>query len=331
MALNKSREISIQWKLNPDAFQIINKTAIVDITRRFGSTINAVNNILIKKELLEMTMPIIIGMNSTDKDWQKTITNYWNSLAVDIPENGKTLEIGFTFDSTDKDRQTYIKDLYSKFKFKNDEEFANYVMTKVPEEDKYRYGTPLNVSDYLLWIYSFHYRDVANTPEDIQKASPFIRFYIHDDLLVKKQKEELTDLAINAQEEYIGLIKSNDAKDKIYNILCVLEPSLILEIEKLNDKEKQIRLFDLASRESSKFIALTRDNNLHTKALIEKLITKHILRKMSNTDVIVDIEDPSIVLGNTTTEAVTWFVLEQNKAKVSEYITRLSALDKIKV
>ena len=46
---------------------------------------------------------------------------------------------------------------------------------------------------------------------------------------------------------------------------------------------------------------------------------------MPNTDVIVDVEDPSIIIGNTTSDAVSWFNLEINSAKVSEYKIRLKS------
>ncbi len=324
MAFIVERKISIQWKLNPDAFQIINKSVLSDITRRFGSTRNAVNTMLIKKQLLDCTMPTIIGMTASDEGWQKTVANYWNSLALDIPENGKELEIGFSFDLSDTNKSEAIKQLSLKSKFKTDEDLGNYVMSEVVEDEKYKYGTPLKAEDYLLWIYSKDYRDVANNIEDINK-SQYIRFYIHDENIVKKQKQALVNLTMKAQEKFVDIVKSNDSTDMIYNILCVLEPNEIIEINKLAKDERQIKLFDVFSKNPSEFIKIAEDSNLHIRALIEQLLTKHILRKMPNTDVIVDVEDPSIVIGNTTNDAISWFSLQVNEAKITEYKIRLKA------
>lgn len=324
MAFEKNRKVSIQWKLNPDAFAIMNKAVINDVTRKFGTSVNAVNSMLVKKELLDTTMPIILGINPTDQGWQKAVANYWNSIAVDIPENGKELEIGFSFDLSDKDRAKYISGLVSKYKLKTDEDLANAVMAEIPEDEKYRYGTPLKADDYLLWIFSTNYRDVANSINDINKSA-YIRFYIHDDEVQKKQKEAYVDLAMKAQEKFIEVVKSNDSQDKIYNILCVLEPTEINNINALNAKERNVRLFDVYQKNPSDFMIACDDKNLHTKAFIEQLLAKNILRKMPNTDVITDVDDASIIIGNTTTDAVSWFSLETNTAKVSEYKIRLKA------
>jgi hypothetical protein len=268
-------------------------------------------------------MPVIIGLNPSDLGWQKAIANYWNSLAVDIPENGKDLEIGFSFDRDDEKRNKYLVPFMTANKLKTDEDLATYVMTsKVPEEDKYKYGAPIKPEDYLLWVYSKHYRDVANEVDDINN-SKFIRFYIHDDEIVKLQKEALIDLTIKAQDKFMEVLKSNEAKDKIYNTLCVLDPVGISSLDKFTDNEKRNKLFELFQKDAKLFIDTVDDVNLHTKALIEKLLAKGVLRKITNTDIIVDVEDPSIVLGNTVSETVTWFSIETNKAKISEYKNRL--------
>ncbi len=327
MAFIKNRKISIQWKLNPDVFSIINKSVIFDITRRIGSSEKAVNMILMQEKLLESTMPIIVAMNPDDKNWKKAITNYWNGLAVDIHENGKELELGFIFDiaDTNKYRIDFIKELVAKYKIKSNEDLANIVMANIPEDEKYRYGTPIVAEDYLLWRYCQNYRDVANTPEDIEKSS-YIRFYIHDEAIAKEEKKALVNLSIKAQEKFVELVKGNESMTKIYNILCVLNKDVIDDIDKMDADEKRNKIFDHVSTNPKEFIALCEDKNIHTKALIERLLSKHILRKMPNTDIIVDVEDASIVLGNTTSETVTWFNLEANNNKISEYKTRLNVI-----
>lgn len=326
MAFIYSRKVSIRWKLNPDVFGMLNKDVMEEVTRKFGSTITAVNTMLVKKELLETTMPIILGINPTDDGWQKELSNYWNSLSVDIPKNGKDLEIGFSFDLSDKDRTKYIKEIVAKKAIKTDEDLANAVMSskEIPEDELYRYGAPIKAEDYVLFIYSKNYRDVANKVEDVDKSS-YIRFYIHDNEIQKRQKEAASKIAMKAQEKYIDLVKSKDSADKILNILCILQPNEIESVEVLTNDERQVRLFDMVMTNTNEFINACDNTNLHTLALIEKLLSKRIIRKMPNTSVIVDIEDPSLIIGNTTTEAISWFALDKNSAKVNEYIIRLKS------
>ena len=325
MAHTVSRIISIRWKINPDAFEQINKTILNALIKKFGSATQAVNAILIKDDMLKSLMPIFIGTTPADPDWQKIIVNYWNSLSVDIPEAGKELEIGFLFDLNDKTRKEDINSLKAKYSnIKDDKSLADVVMGNIDEEEIYKYGKPIKSEDYLLWIYSREYRDVANTPNDIDK-SPFIRFYIHDENIVKKQREALVDLAMTAQGKLIDIVKSENSSVLIYNILCVLQPDIIATIDTYSDKELQVRLFTLIGDKPKEFIEISSDKNLHTKALIEELLYKRIIRKLPNTDVIVDIEDPTIKIGDTTNDAVAWFNLDVNSAKISEYKLRLKA------
>lgn len=325
MAFEKSRKVSIQWKLNPDVFSIINKDVLSDTYRRFGSSMVAVNAILAQEELLKATMPLIIGFNPNDLGWQKAVTTYWNDLGIDIPENGKELEIGFKFDVNDPSREKFISKLAAINK-KDDEALANYclsTLTKEREIELIRYGTPIKPIDYLLWVYSKNYRDVANTVEDINKSN-YIRFYIHDNEVEKIRKTAAVNTQLVAIEKLTELIKSNDSSTRIYNLLCVLEPENIIELDSLNDNDRKVKIFELCQKDSEAFIKVVDDKTLDTRVVIEKLLYKKIIKRYNNTDIIVDSEDASLVLGNTTTEAISWFSMEQNAAKVSEYKTRLN-------
>lgn len=323
MTVIRNRNVTIKWRLNPDAFAIINKSVITDITRKIGSSRKGVSEILLKEDLLDTTMPHLVNLNPSDQGFKKEITNYWNSLSVEVPENGKELEIGFRFDKDDKHKSDRIKVLMTSKKLTTDEDLASYVMLNVPIEERYKYGTPIKIEDYLLYIYCQNYRDVANEPEDIAKASSHIRFYIEDAELLKKQKDELVKLNLKAQGKLIDLIKNEKAPTLIYNILCVLEPTEISVIDASDNDDRRNRIWDLATRSPKEFIDIMDDENLHIKSLIERLLNKHILRKLPNTDVITDVDDPSIVIGNTTSEAISWFSNETNKAKISEYETIL--------
>lgn len=328
MAHKVNRQISIRWKLNPDSFGVINSKVISDFTRKFGSTQVAVNAILVKDDMMKMLMPFVIGVSPSDPSWNKRIADYWHSLSVDIPSGGKDLEIGFSFDLDDKLRQDNIKDIKSKNKgITTSEDLARVVLANVDEEEMYKYGTPLVIEDYLLWIYSFKYHDVANTPEELEKSTS-IRFYIHDEKIVKAKQAALVDIALEAQGILINTLAKDNATTRIYDILSVLEPSGISSFDTMTPKDRQIKIFELVSLKPKEFIEIANDANLEIRSLIEKLLNARILRKLPNTDIIVDVEDPSIQIGATTADAISWFSITTNDPKIGEYKTRLKANNK---
>jgi hypothetical protein len=319
MAHIVNRQVSIRWKLNPDSFALINKNILTASTHKIGSSIQGVTAMIIRNEMMGMLMPNIIALNENNDEFTSRVADYWNSLSVNIPDNGKDLEIGFSFSLNDIKRKDNLIEIQKEYKtIKTDKDLANVVLSHIPDDEQYKYGTPLKSEDYLLWIYCKNYRDVANTVNDINKSS-HIRFYIHDEAILKQQKESLIDLRMSSQNKLFNIINNENADTIIYNMLCVLQPDSISLLDSKTSKERQIDLFDIMSSDPNKFNSIVDDKNLQTKALIQKLINKKILRKLPNTDIIVDGEDSSLIIGNTFNDAITWFALENNIPKISEY------------
>lgn len=324
------KEVKIMWKLNPSSFEQMNSKVLGDMTRRFGSSEKAVNSLLSKQKMLELLMPNLVSFSKTDLGWQKAIANYWNRLQLDIPANGKTLLLDFEFDINDAhdDRKQYITILKTENKLKTTDDLVKFITLNTPIEEWWKYGNPIKAADYLIYIFSFNYRDVANSVNDITKPSAFIRFYLHDDSVVKLLNKAKTDKKVEAQGVYIEIIKSETSKETILNLLTILEPNNISEILKQSDGDRQIRLFDfIHSGDADLFINTAKDENLMIRAHIERLINANIIKRLSNSDIIVDSEEPSLIIGNTMNLAITWFSnIEQNKPKISEYSSRLNAI-----
>ena len=85
MSIEVSHKVSIQWKINPIAFEVINTGVIGDYSKKLGSSTKAVNEITIKTELMETLMPNILGLSpdSRDINWHKSVKHYWDSLSED--------------------------------------------------------------------------------------------------------------------------------------------------------------------------------------------------------------------------------------------------------
>lgn len=322
-----SRKVTIHWKYNPTTFETLNKDVVGESFRKIGSSISAVNKILGYPDMLRQLMPQILGISpdSRDTNWDKSIRYYWDSLSVDISSGGKILETGFEFDINDLSRKSFIKELVSDKSIKTDSQLANLVMNDVPEEERWKYGNPINVEDYLLWRYILNYKHVANNVQDINK-SPNIRFYLHTQEEREKFKKEQFKTKQAALTEYMKFMEKASEED-INDILALLTPDSITDIVRKNDiEEKQMKIMEIVNSDPNKFVNTIKDKNAKHKSLIEKYIAFGILKKLPSSTVVVESADPSVILGNNMDEVVSFISNEKNKVKVNELLAKYKSL-----
>ena len=327
------RKVNIIWKYNPTTFEIINKEVVGEQFRKVGSSISAVTKILQYPDMLRILMPQLLGVDpdSNDVNWDRSVKYYWDSLSVDIPSGGKTLETGFIFEIDDYAREKHITKLAEEKSLKTSKQLADYVMgftdskPNVPEELRWKYGAPINVEDYLLWRYILNYRPVANNIADANK-SPNIRFYLHTDEERERAKKEEFKTKQTALSEYMKFMKSA-SMDDVDDVLSLLTPESIMNITKEKDlDEKQMKIMEVVTSTPTKFVNIIKDKNLKTKASIQRLIAFNVLKQIAGSTMIVESADPSVIIGNNMEEAVTYFLNEKNKSKVNELLAKYKSL-----
>ena len=324
----KDRKCTIMWRSDPSYFKKLNETNIDEPKRYLGSSTPAVNAMLAKGEMLRSVMPKILGLDpiSVDSNWSKMVKNYWDSLTVAIRPEGKELNIGFQYDMYSS-KPAVVKLVEDKI-IDSDAKLLDYVEgTKakgkqlVDEDHKFMYGDPIVPEDYLLWLYTFNYRDVANTLETVNDSKA-IRFYIMYDGDFERIKRQAYLTAKEANERFIQVSKDeNLMNDMIY--LLDGEPNQFADIT-----DKEIYLKTKSENESERFVLVSNDKNLTTKATIERLIKSGILNRLPNTEIVVDASDPDFIIGNTLQEVILFFLsdgLDKTK-KVKEFKTKLNSI-----
>ena len=324
----KDRKCTIMWRSDPSYFKKLNETNIDEPKRYLGSSTPAVNAMLAKGEMLRSVMPKILGLDPTsvDSNWSKMVKNYWDSLTVAIRPEGKELNIGFQYDMYSS-KPAVVKLVEDKI-IDSDAKLLDYVEgTKakgkqlVDEDHKFMYGDPIVPGDYLLWLYTFNYRDVANTLETVNDSKA-IRFYIMYDGDFERIKRQAYLTAKEANERFIQVSKDeNLMNDMIY--LLDGEPNQFADIT-----DKEIYLKTKSENESERFVLVSNDKNLTTKATIERLIKSGILNRLPNTEIVVDASDPDFIIGNTLQEVILFFLsdgLDKTK-KVKEFKTKLNSI-----
>lgn len=330
---NINRKSTLFWKLNPTTFEKINSEVMGFEIQRLGSATKPVNTMLSLGDELRMIMPVILATdpNSNSSDWDRLVAQYWHSLCIEVPSAGLILETGFSFDIANNKRERYIQPLIKKREFSTDKQLAEYVMgningrPNVPEDEKWKYGSPINPEHYLWWRYALINREVANSVIDLNK-SPAIRFYLHSDEEQKEIKKRKLDISRKAIEMYNNIVSSEKSQSRIDQLLHYLMQDQMTILERMDDDEKQIKIVDFVKDKPQDFVKAVDDKSLPVKVELLKLIHSGILRKVGGTNLIVDGSDSSIYIGDGMEDAVAFMKNPKNKEIVEQYRAKQKSL-----
>lgn len=324
--VSQTRTINLLTKVNPEVFKLINKDVFGNLEEPLGSVQGAVNRILVNHEqMLKALMPVILSTIPDDPTWYKKVANYWHSFSIKVPVGGRNLEIGFNFDINDLSRKKNIEELISiagknKVTITDDESLMAYILKNVTEFEKYKYATPINVVDYLIWIFCLGHREVAKDPvSNALDKSTKIRFVLIDPKEVEDNRRAQHTLSIEATKKYLEIISD---RNKVKDILYIRGENA----SKLDDLDADARLKAFADHNPKEFLTIANDKNSNIRARIERYCIAGILKRLTNTSIIVDANDTSVVVGNTLDEAIAFFSSEavDKAAKVREFKTRYS-------
>jgi hypothetical protein len=357
--ITKHRNVTLNWTLNPTAFESINKDSLVTLTRPLGTAVTAVNKMLARAEEMELLLPDILGTSpqSNSGNWQASLSNYWHNFGLEVSANGQKFDTSFTFDLFDHRRQKYIDELVNKLNLNKTkkvkvvegeekfadievddveklEKFATYVMTEVQEDLKYRYGHPANVADYLAWRYCLLSSDVGNDSEVMTKEgstelkSTRIKFYLIDDDTITRNKAVIQKSRDKAITKLSDLISSKD-NSKIDNILIAANKVYDLKgLKELSPDDKRGLLFDMTTSDPKKFVETSDDKNLNEVAEIKKFVMAALIRQLPNSTIYVDAGDPTIVLGNNIGDVVSYMAAPVNASYINELRLKMNQLMK---
>ena len=325
--VSQTRPIDLVSKLNPEVFKLINKDVFGTTDEPLGSTQGAVTRILSPQYevMLKKLMPTIITTNSNDPTWYKKIKNYWDSFGIKVPIGGRRLETGFTFDINDSERKVDIKDIIkissvNSIKIETDEQLRDYISSKVDEFDKFKYASPINIEQYLIWVFLLGHHRVAKHAQAVEKTTK-IEFVLIDPREIEDLKRTQHSLSIEATKKYLEIIQDRNI---IRDILYVdgVDASL------LDDLDADAKVKQIVDTSPKKFLSIVNDKAGNIKARIERYCIAGVLNRLANSSIIVDTNDNSIVVGNTLDEAVIFFGSEtaDKVAKVKEFKARYQQL-----
>lgn len=220
-------------------------------------------------------MPQLIGVQPTHQEWDKKLDEYWHNIGVIVPFAGLELEIGLTYES---------------------------------ENDP---GTPINLSQYVIYRYCLVYSHVANDQASVGK-SPKIRFYIwnkEEEVKSRQVTRQTKDLAYKTRMDIEGDEKKVRAVITLFNLVPSEEPT-----------ERFLTLCDLCDTQPARFIQIATDTNLLIKSFIERCITAGVLIRPLNTTLVTY---ENITIGHNMDEAVSYLRDASNSLTLQTLQTRL--------
>lgn len=338
ITINKT--LTLKYKLAISVYESMNKAAYATQTRSLGTNQKQINTLLSHPTFCDYVLPIIIGNNKNNSDWEREKQDYISSIQIAIPVSGYPLDLSCTFDIDNiylKDNiEKYIKDnakdLYDiktseKDKevktLKDDKAIALDIINKLDPIEYHKYFRYTNVKDYLYWVMALTSNQVANTPDDADK-SPNIRFFIYDDKVNKKSNLEKAEVREKAST---AVIKLKSQTDLLKDIALVKNVVTFDELEEMDDSEIYLAVFSYANSYPSEFISVAEDKDLKHKSTIKKYLEVGILKVNDNNE-IADGKNDKIVLGSSIDVAVKYLANPVNSAEVTKYANEYKSIKK---
>lgn len=325
--VSQTRPIDLVSKLNPEVFKLINKDVFGTTEEPLGSAQGAVTRILSPtyELMLKTLMPSILTTSPNDPNWYKKVKNYWDSFGIKVPVGGRRLETGFNFDINDSTRKDEIQKLVktagaNSIKIETDEQLRDYVSSKVEEFDRFKFASPINVLHYLTWVFLLGHHRVAKQAQAVEKTTK-IDFVLIDPKEIEDIKRTQHSLSIDATRKYLEIITDRNIVRDILYVNGV-------DASQLDDLDADARLKQIVDSSPKKFLSLANDKASATKARIERYCIAGVLTRFPNSSIIVDANDPAVIIGNSLDEAVIFFGSEapDRVAKVKEFKARYQQL-----
>ena len=326
--LKKSEIVTIYHKPGLSYFQMKNKQVLDSlfggVTVKVGKYVSAVNEMTARHTLNTMLLRNLLGTNpdTVNSNWDDLVRTWWSTINISVSAMGCNLQVGLSYDVNDPIRNKYISKLKG---VETDEDLARVVESTIPLTDRFMYGTPLNILEYLQYLYVLIHREVANSIEDIDKSTN-IRLYLHTEAAAKKIEEDQAKLHVEVSKLFISVSEDSKKVKQILRAYNLLDNVLPVNITDHNNNV--MSLSKIVSGTPKVFKMIMSDKLLAKKAFVGELLDKNIISRLPGSDTIVLSTDNNIILGTSVDSVLSYFEEPSNKDIVSTTINQLSAANK---
>lgn len=324
------RSITIALINNYSLYRKANDKTLDKRRDYIGSSIRSSQVLSSNRKEVEAYFPQLLGISSNNENFVTRLKQYLNNIQVRVDELGVKFDCSFRF---------YHKRDYIKFAIEYDkieEKYRNADKSTLKglkdalnikindlnllESTLYQYGSPINLTEYILYRHCLLYRDIAKD-QAIINSDPNIRFYLKDDVKDKERQIKLRNSINEAKRNYISIISDDSVFDAVYIQYCVLSGLPIISSLLKERIERETELDKFSTTEPVKFNNIVNDKNVHIKSLIEQLIARgELVRSKFNQNITT--QDGEFV-GANMKEAIAWVKNPKNEDVVTALKNKL--------
>lgn len=324
------RTITVSLIQNYSLYRKANDKVLPKKRDYIGSSIRSSQVLASNRAEVEAYFPQLLGISVNNENFVTRLKQYLNNIQVPVNELGVTFDCSFRFNHKRdyfafKAREEEIEMAYKKANKQSTKDLRAALAIKINdlnnlESEQYAVGSPVNVTDYILYRHCLLYRDIAKDTALIN-CDPFVRFYLKDDAKDKERQQKLRQEINNAKRNYIEVIGDDEMFDAVYIQYCVVAGLPIVNslLSERMDKENQLDKF--STSEPVKFNSIVKDRDLRIKSLIELLIARgEFVRSQFNQNITT--QDGEFI-GANMKEAIAWAKNPENENVLAAFKNKL--------
>ena len=324
------RSITVSLIQNYSLYRKANDKVLPKKRDYIGSSIRSSQVLASNRAEVEAYFPQLLGISVNNENFVTRLKQYLNNIQVPVNELGVTFDCSFRFNHKRdyfafKAREEEIEMAYKKANKQSTKDLRAALAIKINdlnnlESEQYAVGSPVNITDYILYRHCLLYRDIAKDTALIN-CDPFVRFYLKDDAKDKERQQKLRQEINNAKRNYIEVIGDDEVFDAVYIQYCVVAGLPIVNslLSERMDKENQLDKF--STSEPVKFNSIVKDRDLRIKSLIELLIARgEFVRSQFNQNITT--QDGEFI-GANMKEAIAWAKNPENENVLDAFKNKL--------
>lgn len=324
------RSITVSLIQNYSLYRKANDKVLPKKRDYIGSSIRSSQILASNRAEVEAYFPQLLGISVNNENFVTRLKQYLNNIQVPVNELGVTFDCSFRFNHKRdyfafKAREEEIEMVYKKANKQSTKDLRAALAIKINdlnnlESEQYAVGSPVNITDYILYRHCLLYRDVAKDTALIN-CDPFVRFYLKDDAKDKERQQKLRQEINNAKRNYIEVIGDDEMFDAVYIQYCVVAGLPIVNslLSERIDRESQLDKF--STSEPVKFNSIVKDKDLRIKSLIELLIARgEFVRSQFNQNITT--QDGEFI-GANMKEAIVWAKNPENENVLAAFKNKL--------
>lgn len=324
------RSITVSLIQNYSLYRKVNDKVLPKKRDYIGSSIRSSQVLASNRAEVEAYFPQLLGISVNNENFVTRLKQYLNNIQVPVNELGVTFDCSFRFNHKRdyfafKAREEEIEMAYKKANKQSTKDLRAALAIKINdlnnlESEQYAVGSPVNITDYILYRHCLLYRDIAKDTALIN-CNPFVRFYLKDDAKDKERQQKLRQEINNAKRNYIEVIGDDEMFDAVYIQYCVVAGLPIVNslLSEKIDKENQLDKF--STSEPVKFNSIVKDRDLRIKSLIELLIARgEFVRSQFNQNITT--QDGEFI-GANMKEAIAWAKNPENENVLAAFKNKL--------